>query len=182
MNESLKVLLSSRYVRDLATLVVAYGISINLVEVTWKSKLKAQVKGKAAIDVVCNPLGKSGGALIQQFMILSFGSLANSTPYLGGILLVIVLAWLGAARSLDSQFSPLAKQELEKEKMLKGKVKEPPTEATKDDNDGSKGNGSVHESVSSEYASNGSPSKQELAPESGGSSETSSSEQSSPVR
>jgi ATP/ADP translocase len=37
------VLLSSRYVRDLATLVVAYGISINLVEVTWKSKLKAQV-------------------------------------------------------------------------------------------------------------------------------------------
>lgn len=29
--------------RDLATLVVAYGISINLVEVTWKSKLKAQV-------------------------------------------------------------------------------------------------------------------------------------------
>ncbi|KAG6489312.1 hypothetical protein ZIOFF_050581 [Zingiber officinale] len=237
MNESLKVLLSSRYVRDLATLVVAYGISINLVEVTWKSKLKAQfpspneyssfmgdfstmtgiatftmmllgrwilrkfgwgvaamitptvllltgvgffslilfgeplapllgsfgmtpllaavyvgalqnifsksakyslfdpckemayipldeemkVKGKAAIDVVCNPLGKSGGALIQQFMILTFGSLASSTPYLGGILLMIVLAWLGAARSLDSQFSPLAKEQLEKEKSLKEK-------------------------------------------------------------
>lgn len=232
MKESLKFLLSSRYVRDLATLVVAYGISINLVEVTWKSKLKAQfpspneysafmgdfstatgiatftmmllsrvilskygwgvaamitptvlfltgvgffslilfsepltpligtigltpllaavyigalqnifsksakyslfdpckemayipldeetkVKGKAAIDVVCNPLGKSGGALIQQFMILSFGSLANSTPYLGGILLIIVLAWFGAARSLDSQFSRLAKEELHREK------------------------------------------------------------------
>ena len=42
--------------------------------------LSPQVKGKAAIDVVCNPLGKSGGALIQQFMILTFGSLANSTP------------------------------------------------------------------------------------------------------
>ena len=74
------------------------------------------MKGKAAIDVVCNPLGKSGGALIQQFMILSFGSLANSTPYLGGILLIIVLAWFGAARSLDSQFSPLAKEELHREK------------------------------------------------------------------
>ena len=41
--ESLKFLVSSKYIRDLATLVVAYGISINLVEVTWKSKLKAQV-------------------------------------------------------------------------------------------------------------------------------------------
>ncbi|KAH7866756.1 hypothetical protein Vadar_024467 [Vaccinium darrowii] len=40
--ESIKFLVSSRYIRDLATLVVAYGISIKLVEVTWKSKLKAQ--------------------------------------------------------------------------------------------------------------------------------------------
>ncbi|XVF04514.1 hypothetical protein REPUB_Repub05bG0090100 [Reevesia pubescens] len=46
-----------------------------------------KVKGKAAIDVVCNPLRKSGGALIQQFLILTFGSLANSTPCLGMILL-----------------------------------------------------------------------------------------------
>ena len=41
--ESLKFLVSQKYIRDLATVVVAYGISINLVEVTWKSKLKAQV-------------------------------------------------------------------------------------------------------------------------------------------
>ncbi|CAI5496259.1 unnamed protein product [Closterium sp. Naga37s-1] len=232
MGESLKFLLSSRYVRDLATLVVAYGISINLVEVTWKSKIKAQfpnpndysafmgdfssmtgivtfgmmllsrvifrkygwgtaalitptvllltgvaffglvlcggpltpalasigmtpllaavyvgaaqnifsksakyslfdpckemayipldeetkVKGKAAIDVVCNPLGKSGGALIQQFLIFAFGSLANSTPYLGAILLGIVVAWLAAARSLDAQFTPLAAEELQEKK------------------------------------------------------------------
>ena len=52
-----------------------------------------KVKGKVAIDVVCNPLGKSGGALIQRFLILIFGSLANSTPYFGGILMVIELAW-----------------------------------------------------------------------------------------
>ncbi|KAJ6842090.1 ADP,ATP carrier protein 2, chloroplastic [Iris pallida] len=284
MKESLKVLISSRYVRDLATLVVAYGISINLVEVTWKSKLKAQfpspneyssfmgdfstatgiatfammllgrvilrkfgwgvaamitptvllvtgvgffslllfgeplapllgslgitpllaavyvgalqnifsksakyslfdpckemayipldedmkVKGKAAIDVVCNPLGKSGGALIQQFMILTFGSLANSTPYLGGILLVIVLAWLGAAKSLDSQFSPLAKQELEKEKRLKDKIKEPAVEVVLQDND-VKENGSLHES---EKLSDGSALKQDSASETESSSET----------
>ncbi|KAM5578894.1 plastidic ATP/ADP-transporter [Rosa sericea] len=239
--ESLKFLVSSPYIRDLATLVVAYGISINLVEVTWKSKLKAQfpspneyssfmgdfstatgiatftmmllsqfifekygwgvaakitptvllltgvgffslilfggplspaiaslgmtpllaavyvgalqnifsksakyslfdpckemayipldedtkVKGKAAIDVVCNPLGKSGGALIQQFMILTFGSLANSTPYLGGVLLVIVLAWLGAARSLDTQFTALRREEELEKEMERANVKIP---------------------------------------------------------
>ncbi|KAL8458105.1 hypothetical protein ACS0TY_035005 [Phlomoides rotata] len=239
--ESLKFLVSSKYIRDLATLVVAYGISINLVEVTWKSKLKAQfptpneyssfmgdfstatgiatftmmllsqwvfnkygwgvaatitptvllltgvgffslilfgaplapalaqfgmtpllaavyvgalqnifsksakyslfdpckemayipldedtkVKGKAAIDVVCNPLGKSGGALIQQFMILSFGSLASSTPYLGGVLLVIVLAWLGAAKSLDGQFTALRQEEELEKEMERASVKIP---------------------------------------------------------
>lgn len=75
-----------------------------------------QVKGKAAIDVVCNPLGKSGGALIQQFMILTFGSLASSTPYLGVILLGIVTAWLAAAKSLEGQFNTLmSEEELEKE-------------------------------------------------------------------
>lgn len=96
-----------------------------------------QLKGKAAIDVVCNPLGKSGGALIQQFMILTFGSLANSTPYLGGILLVIVLAWLGAARSLDKQFTALrSEEELEKE-MERAAVKIPIV------SDNSSGNGSL---------------------------------------
>ncbi|KHN22476.1 ADP,ATP carrier protein 1, chloroplastic-like [Glycine soja] len=249
--ESIKFLVSSKYIRDLATLVVAYGISINLVEVTWKSKLKAQfpspneyssfmgdfstatgiatfimmllsqfifdkygwgvgakitptvllltgvgffslilfggpiapviakfgmtpllaavyvgamqnifsksakyslfdpckemayipldedtkVKGKAAIDVVCNPLGKSGGALIQQFMILTFGSLANSTPYLGGVLLVIVLVWLSAAKSLDTQFTALRREEeLEKEMERAAAVKIPVVAKDEDEN------------------------------------------------
>lgn len=95
-----------------------------------------QVKGKAAIDVVCNPLGKSGGALIQQFMILTFGSLANSTPYLGGILLVIVLAWLGAARSLDSQFTAL-RQEEELEKELERSAVKIPVVSQNDGENGS---------------------------------------------
>jgi len=52
---------------------------------------------------VCNPLGKSGGSAIQQLMIIGFGSLAASTPYLGVILLIVVLAWLAAASSLNKQ-------------------------------------------------------------------------------
>ena len=53
--------------------------------------------------MVCNPLGKSGGSAIQQALIIGFGSLASSTPYLGIILLAVVIMWIGAANSLNKQ-------------------------------------------------------------------------------
>ncbi|CAD7702420.1 unnamed protein product, partial [Ostreobium quekettii] len=228
VGESFKFLANSKYIRNLATLVIAYGVSINLVEVTWKGKIKAQfpnpndysafmgdfssctgaatlvmmllsrfiftrfgwgvaalitptvlaitgalffgliifgeplqpllsainmtplylavlvgaaqnifsksskyslfdpcketayiplddevrTKGKAAIDVICNPLGKSGGAFIQQMLIISFGSLAACAPYLATIVIGVVIAWIFAAKSLDKQFTELQKEEM----------------------------------------------------------------------
>jgi len=229
IGESVRFLAGSSYIRNLATLVVCYGVAINVVEVTWKAKIKEQFpnpndyssfmgtfssctgavtlvmmlvgraifrkygwgtaaiitpavilatgigffglillqgpltpattalgltplmacvlvgaaqnifskaskyslfdpckemafipldaetrnKGKAAIDVVCNPLGKSGGSLIQQAMIVTFGSLGASTPYLGAVLGLIIIAWLGAAKSLAVEVEEKTRADIE---------------------------------------------------------------------
>jgi AAA family ATP:ADP antiporter len=228
MSESFKFLFTSKYILCLAILVIAYGISINLVEITWKSQVKAQypnpndysafmgwfstctgfvtilmmlfvggnvirrkgwgfaalitpvvllitgiaffsfvifrqnldgfivatlgttstflavlfgaaqnimsksskyslfdptkemayipldqeskVKGKAAVDVVGARLGKSGGSIIQMGLFL-LGTLATIAPYVGAILMVVIAAWIWAARSLNRQFIKLTAEQ-----------------------------------------------------------------------
>ena len=57
-------------------------------------------KGKAAIDVIGNPLGKSGGSFVQQLLIFGLGSLGASAPYLCAVLLAVTSGWVYAARAL----------------------------------------------------------------------------------
>ena len=75
---------------------------------------ESKVKGKAAIDVVGARLGKSGGAFIQQFMIATLGSIAAMAPYLGIIILGMVVVWIVSVYSLDKLFKKaMADQEAE---------------------------------------------------------------------
>merc|ERR1719331_3699529 len=40
MGESIRYLMNDTYILDLGVLVIGYGMAINLIEVTWKSRLK----------------------------------------------------------------------------------------------------------------------------------------------
>jgi ATP:ADP antiporter, AAA family len=71
---------------------------------------ESKVKGKAAIDVVGARLGKAGGSVIQQVLIVSLGSLAATTPYIAAILFGIIFAWIYAVRILNKRFLELTAQ------------------------------------------------------------------------
>lgn len=66
---------------------------------------ESKLKGKAAIDGVGSRLGKSGGSIIHQGLLVFFGSISLSTPYVGLILLFAITAWMYAVKSLGKQFN-----------------------------------------------------------------------------
>ncbi|MBP9841166.1 MAG: NTP/NDP exchange transporter [Simkaniaceae bacterium] len=69
---------------------------------------ECKLKGKAAIDGIGSRLGKSGGSLFHQSLLLFFGSISMSTPYVAIFLLLALAAYVVAVRSLGKQFDALA--------------------------------------------------------------------------
>ncbi len=68
---------------------------------------ECKLKGKAAIDGIGSRLGKSGGSVIHQGLLLFSGTVALSTPYVGVILMGVIVAWIFAVRSLGTKFNQL---------------------------------------------------------------------------
>lgn len=81
---------------------------------------ECKLKGKAAIDGVGSRLGKSGGSLLQQGMLLAFGGIIASTPYICLIIMGAIGCWFTAvgtlgrllAEKLGSKTDPLVVDEL----------------------------------------------------------------------
>lgn len=68
---------------------------------------ECKLKGKAAIDGVGSRLGKSGGSVIHQGLLMFLGTVSLSTPYVAAILLFVIGAWMFAVKSLGRQFNDL---------------------------------------------------------------------------
>ena len=65
-----------------------------------------KVKGKAAVDVIGSRLGKSGGGFIQLTLLtLTAGTQMTIMPYLSGLILVIIMIWMGAVKGLSRLYS-----------------------------------------------------------------------------
>lgn len=65
---------------------------------------ESKLKGKAAIDGVGSRIGKSGGSVIHQGLLIMFSTVAASTPYVAGIFFIVVLVWVLATISLGKRF------------------------------------------------------------------------------
>lgn len=76
---------------------------------------ESKLQGKAAIDGVGSRLGKSSGSLIYQFLLMVFGSVATSSPYVGIVLLSAILIWILATKSLGTKFDELTKPSISPE-------------------------------------------------------------------
>lgn len=73
----------------------------------------SKVKGKAAIDVLGSRFGKSGGALLQQALVMHFGSIVQASPMVALLFYLVLGSWLMAVSNLATLFNEKTKAQQE---------------------------------------------------------------------
>ncbi len=73
-------------------------------------KREVKLKGKAAIDGVGSRLGKSGGSIVYQSLLIIFGSVASSAPIILAVVCIAGVLWICAVKVLGKQFAELTKE------------------------------------------------------------------------
>jgi AAA family ATP:ADP antiporter len=81
-----------------------------------------KTQGKAAVDGVGGRLGKSGGGIIQQVLLISIVGSTQITiaPYIGFFLITIVLFWLFSVIGLNNEFQKISHENVKTQKGITG--------------------------------------------------------------
>ena len=74
----------------------------------------SKTKGKSAIDVLGARIGKSGGALSQQLLVVVFGSIMSGAPIIAILFYASILSWVHAVNSLEPMFKKKTDDALQK--------------------------------------------------------------------
>jgi AAA family ATP:ADP antiporter len=90
---------------------------------------ESKTKGKAAIDVLGARIGKSGGALLQQAIVIGCGNIINGAPLIVGMFYTVIAAWIYAANGLGDLFVKLSSGD----NKVKNEIKDATKEAMKED-------------------------------------------------
>lgn len=72
---------------------------------------ECKLNGKAAIDGVASRMGKSGGSLIYQGLLMFFATVSATAPIVAILLAIVIVLWSFAVFSLGKQFNELTSQE-----------------------------------------------------------------------
>jgi AAA family ATP:ADP antiporter len=72
---------------------------------------ESKVRGKAAIDVVANRFGKSGGGMIQILLFATVGPLSAIIPHLAIIFTAFIGIWILSVFSLSKKFELACKEQ-----------------------------------------------------------------------
>jgi AAA family ATP:ADP antiporter len=72
---------------------------------------ESKLKGKAAIDGVGSRLGKSGGSLIHQSLLMIFVTVSAAAPIVSLILFAMIIFWFFAVKELGIHFKEISNQE-----------------------------------------------------------------------
>ena len=99
MKESFKFLTHSKYLRDMAILVVSSAMCINIVEVSWKAKLKQRFPDPNSYSTFMGNFASCTGIATLSMMVLarwifqkfSWGTAALVTPVVSVVLFCFVL-------------------------------------------------------------------------------------------
>lgn len=68
---------------------------------------ESKLKGKAVIDGIGSRLGKSGGSIIHQTLLIAFATISASAHIVAGLLLGVIIFWVGAVLALGKRFTEL---------------------------------------------------------------------------